>query len=81
MVLFLKKIRQGLGYDEKVFGRQEVIEIDGKVLYLSPSQKSCRDQPSHRHDGTCTVSIFTSCPLECELRRWHRCELDLGRRI
>lgn len=28
------KIRQGLGYDEKVFGRQEVIEIDGKQCTL-----------------------------------------------
>ena len=29
-----EKIRQGLGYDEKVFGRQEVIEIDGKSCTL-----------------------------------------------
>lgn len=29
-----EKIRAGLGYDEKVFGRQEVIEIDGKQCTL-----------------------------------------------
>ncbi|MGG5359243.1 MULTISPECIES: MurT ligase domain-containing protein [unclassified Enterococcus] len=29
-----EKIRKGLGYDEKVFGRQEVIEIDGKKCTL-----------------------------------------------
>ncbi|MDH6365389.1 UDP-N-acetylmuramyl tripeptide synthase [Enterococcus sp. PF1-24] len=28
------KIRQGLGYDEKVFGRQEIINIDGKKCTL-----------------------------------------------
>ncbi|MDR2832557.1 MAG: Mur ligase family protein [Streptococcaceae bacterium] len=29
-----EKIRAGLGYDEKVFGRQEVIDIDGKKVTI-----------------------------------------------
>ena len=29
-----EKIKQGLGYDEKVFGRQEIIDIDGKKCTL-----------------------------------------------